>query len=597
MSSIFGLDVNDKRVVGQDGISATDSIIAAERIVALNLAQLTTIADDDLYVMQTANGEVKKITGATLKSIFISATFDPTIATNFGTQVQSGAIKIGNSQGNSNNVTAELYFSGTLKLYNTSNVNIATFTNVSNTCNLDLKGGLLTTFTASTNAQWNGLTILPQYGGTGLTNFSGGDLIYGTSGIGSNDLSKLSIGTNGHILKSDGSKPVWSAETEYTAASPITLTGTQFGLTTVPIAKGGTALTSLGTTGQVLTVNSGATALEYTTPVSGGSNWSYNTFGVLVPNTLPNKVGINMPSPSFAGGNSLYVGGSARVSTELKATTLVATAKCGIMNLNPTVPLAVGVQANGGGNFTSGFYARSVAVGGGFASNNGWAGQNPYPISIVAEGGGYFKTGYLVASDRRIKTNIEDVIDTDSLTKLRQIRCRNYEYIDKISRGNDKTIGFIAQEVKEVYPNAVSLEEEIIPDIYKNIDCVWNVDGDKFKMSSTDLTDVSGGEFLFYCRNTDDDEEGEDKIGIVGNNDNTFTFDKKYDTIFCYGRNVKDFNRLEPDKLFILNFSATQEIDKIQQTHLTKIETLEAKVQQLEINLALVLNKIDTLEI
>ena len=75
MSSIFGLDVNDKRVVGQDGISATDSIIAAERIVALNLAQLTavgtTIADDDLYVMQTANGEVKKITGATLKSIFI----------------------------------------------------------------------------------------------------------------------------------------------------------------------------------------------------------------------------------------------------------------------------------------------------------------------------------------------------------------------------------------------------------------------------------------------------------------------------------------------------------------------------------------------
>ena len=254
------------------------------------------------------------------------------------------------------------------------------------------------------------------------------------------------------------------------------------------------------------------------------------------------------------------------------------TGNVGIRNSTPNVPLAVGVQANGGGNFTSGFYARSVAQGGGFASNNGFSAWNPYPISIVAEGGGYFKTGYLVASDRRIKTNIEDVIDTDSLTKLRQIRCRNYGYIDKISRGNEKTIGFIAQEVKEVYPNAVSLEEEIIPDIYKNIDCVWSVDGDKFKMSSTDLPEASGGEYLFYCKNNDDDDEGEDKIGIVGNDDNTFTFDNKYDTVFCYGKSVKDFNRLEPDKLFILNFSATQEIDKIQQTHINKIETLETEL-------------------
>ena len=61
--------------------------------------------------------------------------------------------------------------------------------------------------------------------------------------------------------------------------------------------------------------------------------------------------------------------------------------------------------------------------------------------------------------------------------------------------------------------------------------------------------------------------------------------DNKYDTVFCYGKSVKDFNRLEPDKLFILNFSATQEIDKIQQTHINKIETLESKVSTLETEL------------
>ena len=38
---------------------------------------------------------------------------------------------------------------------------------------------------------------------------------------------------------------------------------------TLPIANGGTNLTAIGTAGQVLTVNSGATGLEYTTPSAG----------------------------------------------------------------------------------------------------------------------------------------------------------------------------------------------------------------------------------------------------------------------------------------------------------------------------------------
>ncbi len=40
---------------------------------------------------------------------------------------------------------------------------------------------------------------------------------------------------------------------------------------TLPVANGGTNLTAVGTAGQVLTVNSGATGLEYTTPSAGVS--------------------------------------------------------------------------------------------------------------------------------------------------------------------------------------------------------------------------------------------------------------------------------------------------------------------------------------
>ena len=256
--------------------------------------------------------------------------------------------------------------------------------------------------------------------------------------------------------------------------------------------------------------------------------------------------------------------------------------RVGIQIASPAVPLHVASQSSGGGTFTSGFYARSYAAGGGFASNNGYSAWNTDPISIVGEGGGYFKTGYIVASDRRIKTNIEDVPDNLALEYLRDIPCRYYEYIDK-TRGYDKTIGFIAQEVKEIFPLAVSIGEEIVPDVYKNITCIWTEKEDKFILSSPDLTNVSGIEYLFYglC----ECEENEERISCVGNEDNTFTFDKKFDTVFCYGSEVKDFNRLSHEKLFTLNFSATQEIDKIQQTHITEIALLKEENETLKIEL------------
>ena len=107
----------------------------------------------------------------------IALTTDITTSTNFGTAVAGGnTIKVGNSAGSSQTTNLELYTSASLKIFNTSNVNVATFTPVSNTCNLDLKGGLITTTTLSTNTIWNGGTIAYDYGGTGkstLTNQAG----------------------------------------------------------------------------------------------------------------------------------------------------------------------------------------------------------------------------------------------------------------------------------------------------------------------------------------------------------------------------------------------------------------------------------------
>jgi hypothetical protein len=61
---------------------------------------------------------------------------------------------------------------------------------------------------------WNATAITTAYGGTGLTSYTAGDLPYYATGTA---LSKLGIGTNGYVLTSDGTAPVWSANSGATA--------------------------------------------------------------------------------------------------------------------------------------------------------------------------------------------------------------------------------------------------------------------------------------------------------------------------------------------------------------------------------------------
>jgi hypothetical protein len=58
-----------------------------------------------------------------------------------------------------------------------------------------------------TTGTWNGNTISPLYGGTGLTSYATGDLLYASA---TNVLSKLTIGTVGQVLTVAGGLPTWA---------------------------------------------------------------------------------------------------------------------------------------------------------------------------------------------------------------------------------------------------------------------------------------------------------------------------------------------------------------------------------------------------
>ena len=122
-------------------------------------------------------------------------------------------------------------------------------------------------------------TVTTALGGTGLTSYTAGDITYYASGT---TFTKLGIGTNGQILTSSGTAPQWT--TNLTTAQGGT------GLTTftagdIPYYVSGTALSKLGigTNGQVLTSNGTAPVWSAASSVSV-TTISFGTTG-LTPST------------------------------------------------------------------------------------------------------------------------------------------------------------------------------------------------------------------------------------------------------------------------------------------------------------------------
>jgi hypothetical protein len=86
--------------------------------------------------------------------------------------------------------------------------------------------------------------------------------------------------------------------------------------------------------------------------------------------------------------------------------------------------------------------------------------------------------------------------------------------------------------------------------------------------------------YRFYVSN--DVSGNEERKEIIGNSDNTFTFEKKWNNVFIYGKEVDDFHTLDKQKIFALHHSAIQEIDRIQQQHIIDISNAQATIQSHE---------------
>jgi hypothetical protein len=203
---------------------------------------------------------------------------------------------------------------------------------------------------------------------------------------------------------------------------------------------------------------------------------------------------------------------------------------------------------------------------------------------IVSDYSIWTKKSLFASSDIRIKKNIIDIDDDKALQKILAIEPKTYNYID-ITRGDNLIFGFIAQQIKEVVPEAVSLCNEYIPNIYSVCDVSSNI----ITLNTLNLHGLNiNYSDVNLQLNTDikiyDVNDKEIKCKITNINNNIITIDSNLDGNKCivYGTKINDFHTLDKNYIFTLNVCATQDLYKLMQQQNTIIQDLLNRISILE---------------
>jgi hypothetical protein len=204
-------------------------------------------------------------------------------------------------------------------------------------------------------------------------------------------------------------------------------------------------------------------------------------------------------------------------------------------------------------------------------------------------------TGNVISSsDERIKTNICDLEDDKALQMILNIQPKTYNYIDMRGRNNNSNIyGFIAQQIKDVIPDAVKIQSEFIPNILlladynlaKNIiilpNEIINI-AEIINMNANSNTPPK-----IKCYDMYDNILIVEVIELISNNSLKIK-NIKYNSnkIFVYGTEVKDFHALNKEYINTLNVCAVQELYR-------KIVLQKAEITDLNEKINVLLNYID----
>jgi hypothetical protein len=349
-----------------------------------------------------------------------------------------------------------------------------------------------------------------------------------------------SVAVKGVVIKPDGATELYHNNVLrlVTTAAGVTVTSNVTGNLTGNVtgnvtgssgsctgnAATASAVAYSGLTGTVPTWNqntsgNAATATSATTAatVTGAAQTAITSVGTLTSLKVSGNVGIGTPSPAISGfpAYPLHVYGSASFSWAGNSTPYLSETK---------------------------FYLREALY--------TWVPNSSTSIGIKAESGILCDYLYLT-SDERTKDIIGISNSKEDLSTLLSVEVTDYKKKDKIQYGEKRTKKLIAQQVKSVFPEAVSFQTDVVPDIYKLASIK-----DGYIALETDLEKGDRVKLIF--------EEDEQIVEVVKTNKNGFFIDnEKEGKVFVYGIEVDDFHVVDYDAISMLNVSATQELHKI----------------------------------
>ena len=199
--------------------------------------------------------------------------------------------------------------------------------------------------------------------------------------------------------------------------------------------------------------------------------------------------------------------------------------------------------------------------------------------NINITGGGFYQSNNInlantttTFSDYRIKTNIVDINDNNALQQILAIKPKTFNYIDSNERGSNLVYGFIAQDVKEVIPQAVKIETQYVPNIYKSYDYMNNE-----IIINEDINDKLVLNDKILLRD-DDNYYKSAMITYISSNIIKVDIDIKGDHCFIYGKEISDFHTLDKTYIYTLNVCATQDLYKLIEQQQSNIDIIKTKI-------------------
>ena len=255
--------------------------------------------------------------------------------------------------------------------------------------------------------------------------------------------------------------------------------------------------------------------------------------------------------------NDVYVGGNLTVDGSLNLTGTLSSSGPAFIYGSVNSPS----WQNYGNNENQYGYLNSNGTTGMYSTTNYMITDATF--GLVVYGGRILCSGEIDCfSDIRIKQNILDINTNNALDIVRMLKPKTYSYIDTNKNNQKINYGFIAQEVDNVFSDAIMKKQVFIPNIY-DIGEVINKNTIKLNNKFTSDFEIKDNKNikikLFFIN---DKEKIVNLKEII--DDKIFTIDENLGdqpVVFVYGQEVEDFHIMEKNAIFTLTTSAVKQLD------------------------------------